>query len=661
MDFNFSNQENFEYLSTKKLGFIYNYIQTVVPFVYDNSLTLFDLLKKLVDYSNEIGKRNNDLANTFADLVKYVNKSEEEQITFINNFVAKLRSEFEDWKNEYNQKYTEFTQEQINNYNAFVQRIETALQDFETRINKMVADFQDQVNTQETNFETTINQKQTKYETDTTNQIQAWQIEIDNMFEQIREMVTTINNEYNTKFNDFEDTINTTLETNNQQLFNLIQSNTQEIYREIEDAKTQINDKISTTNLQPLVDQEIEKYLNDGSVADALKNNYGSIIRITYWDTNTPPTIISDEPVYHYNPDTKVLTDCTNGNIVPILQNSIYMYNGYVYVSEVVLPSIDFNAEEILNINLTYSEFHGHSGNGKILVQTKTDGKTLNIIDLVNKTSENISLQNTFYKDTSKINYSNIGITNDKSYLYYFNSGTQKIYQKDLKTDVETEYQSSTNNIMMCYVDNDNRLITYTSSGIYKLQRGEQSVTIPFVSGYAYISSMFEDSNYYYGYDANGADRKVVVHIIDKETFTYVKNISLNNGKSPIGAYYDSIVSGFYDSENNINNFFYYDKDINKTVLTNGNLVDNAIFYWNGYYYYYEFGSTTSVKVYSDFINNELQNLVYENVINVYTSYVPFYNYLCNTNNTNGYYVNEIQTPRSQNLVEISYQRKEGE
>ena len=49
------NDNNYVLLPQVKIGFIYNNIQTVVPFVLDESLDVYNLLKKLVDYCNELG------------------------------------------------------------------------------------------------------------------------------------------------------------------------------------------------------------------------------------------------------------------------------------------------------------------------------------------------------------------------------------------------------------------------------------------------------------------------------------------------------------------------------------------------------------------------------------------------------------------------------
>lgn len=640
MDFN-----NFDYLTINRLGYIHNYIQSVVPFVYDQSLDLFALLRKLVDYANEIGKRNNDLASTFDNLVDYVNESEQKQVEFINKFVAQMRSEFEAWKTLYNQKYNEFTQEQINNYNNFVTKTEKALADFEENINTLYTNFKNDINTQEANFESNITNKQTQYETETTNQINAWKTEIDSLIADIQSTVNSISAEYNTRFNNFETQTNNSLTQYNTELNNLITEKNTEINNRITQAINDINQSISEVNLQPMVETEVKKLIKSGEMTEALENLYGSIIRITYWDTNTPPTVQADIPVYHYNPDTATLTNCVTNTVVPLLKNSIYVYNGYVYISEV---EKNFKYEGTNNNNTYKLSYINKSTyiDGYLIFLPSSSGENIIIFD-----KDNNNVFNQIIRDNGQIAYiTKYTIFNDK---FYFITSNNYFYEYNFKTKTLTNLCVYTRNYGGNFLFiNENEFYIISGQSCYKFTSLTDTAPTMFyitnsdilISNIVLINRTLHIVTYYYSTKSN----YYVTYNLDTQEKTRTE---MSN--SVINTYVDS---GYLHY---INNKFYF-------TYKNGiyNITDNVEVENNeGYFFNNSINSyTENTFNYNDIQDNKIVTLwnteLEHAVSNSNVAFAP-YTYLRYYASNNTYYIykfNNIET-----LHEIAYQRKEAE
>ena len=117
------NDNNYVLLPQVKIGFIYNQIQTVVPFVLDESLDTYNLLRKLVDYCNELGARSNELQYILKDLVDFLNNKLNEQKDYINNFLENLHQEWLDYKQSLEDKY-----------DAFTKQVDTLFEQYKTQI-----------------------------------------------------------------------------------------------------------------------------------------------------------------------------------------------------------------------------------------------------------------------------------------------------------------------------------------------------------------------------------------------------------------------------------------------------------------------------------------------------------------------------------------------
>lgn len=321
------NDNNYILLPQVKIGFIYNHIQTVVPFVLDESLDVYNLLKKMVDYCNELGARSNELQYILKDLVEFLNNKLNEQRDYINDFLPKLYQEWLNYKDSLENRYDEFTT-----------KVDELFETYKAQIRD---EYNSELANIRTNNETLYNALKTLLDnkiTELTNYANNIEPNIDDYIDEkdqaIKELITNFQNE----FTEYQKTVNNDLIELGDTLTELINTNEQNVVNQINTKTTEIINTLSNVNMEELVDNKLNSYDSE-ELSDLFTNLYGSLIRITYMDTNTPPTVVSETPIYHYNPTTNVLTDCTTGNEVPLLNESLYLYEGRIFY-----PSFEANS-----------------------------------------------------------------------------------------------------------------------------------------------------------------------------------------------------------------------------------------------------------------------------------------------------------------------------
>lgn len=314
------NDNNYILLPQVKIGFIYNNIQTVVPFVLDESLDVYNLLKKLVDYCNELGARSNELQYILKDLVEFLNNKLNDQRDYINNFLTNLHQEWLEYKASLEDRYDEFT-------TKVDELFETYKNQIRDEYNSELANIRTNNDTLYNNLKKLLDDK-IKELTDYANNIEP---NIDNYIDEkdqvIRELITNFQNE----FTEYQKTVNNDLIELGDTLTELINTNEQNVINQINSKTQEILNTLSNVNMQELVNEKLDSY-SDEELAELFKNLYGSIITITYMDTNTPPAVTGTTPIYHYNPTTNVLTDCTTGSAIPLNENSIYLFENRVFL-----------------------------------------------------------------------------------------------------------------------------------------------------------------------------------------------------------------------------------------------------------------------------------------------------------------------------------------
>lgn len=429
------NDNNYILLPQVKIGFIYNHIQTVVPFVLDESLDTYNLLRKLVDYCNDLGARSNELQYILKDLVDFLNNKLNDQRDTINEFLTNLNQEWLDYKASLEGKYGEFTTKVDELFDQYKNQIRD-------EYNSELANIRTNNETLYNNLKTLLDNKITEL----TNYANGIEGNVDSYIDEkdqaIRELITNFQNE----FTEYQKTVNNELIELGNTLTQLINTNEQNVVNQINTKTTEIINSLSNVNMEELVSEKLNTYDSE-ELSGLFSNLYGSLIRITYMDTNTPPSVVSETPIYHYNPDTGVLTDCTTGNEVPLLSESLYLYEGRIFTT--VIDNV--------------------------------------LIDITGK-------------------YMYVGYNLKKDKLLTRDEDTGKIYLYDFENEenIDTNFvlnieQYPRNDNFLCIYDEEKNIIIFTSNGITYVTKDNNVTEVPKIinDNFSMISSDSEKIYYY--------------------------------------------------------------------------------------------------------------------------------------------------------------------
>ena len=598
------NDNNYVLLPQVKIGFIYNNIQTVVPFVLDESLDVYNFLRKLVDYCNELGARSNELQYILKDLVEFLNNKLNEQKDYINNFLENLHQEWLDYKDSLENRYDEFTTK--------VDEL------FETYKNQIREEYNSELANIRTNNDTLYNALKTLLDnkiTELTNYANGIEGNIDDYIDEkdqaIKELITNFQNE----FTEYQKTVNNDLIELGDTLTELINTNEQNVINQINTKTTEILNSLSNVNMEELIGEKLNSYDSE-ELSDLFSNLYGSLIRITYMDTNTPPTVVSETPIYHYNPDTGVLTDCTTGNEALILSNSLYLYNGRLFY-----PLIDIMSREV-----DTSE--------------KKDNKTLNLVGY----NEDLTVALLMSNDENAILYKLDTIQNK-----IFNTGVtlngDLNYHNFIAMFHEDIYYTHLNNL---YKYNNETKI-FETVDISSINTENEDVYVSVCNDNLYL---FINEHKLYRYDNN--------------TFTYIMTTKEQNNQVLDDT--NGYIVGRYGLRIN-----YYDNDLT-LIKSVGNLNGNAItqnnktyfindkysIYNDNYYqdgYYKKFINGIVMQVFNNKVNiGILKNDGLEIIKSMSLSFNQFYTF---TLNGKVYTSNMKEIVLVNKLQEIPYQRSD--
>ena len=467
------NDNNYVLLPQVKIGFIYNNIQTVVPFVLDESLDTYNLLRKLVDYCNELGARSNELQYILKDFVEFLNNKLNEQKDYINTFLETLHQEWLDYKQSLENKYDDFTNQ-----------VDTLFEQYKAQIreeyNTELANIRTNNETLYNNLKNLIDEKITEL----TNYANSIEPNIDNYIDEkdqvIKELITNFQNE----FTEYQKTVNNELVELGNTLTQLINTNEQSVINQINTKTQEIVNSLDNVNMQQLVNEKLESYDSE-ELSDLFTNLYGTLIRITYMNTDTPPSVVSETPVYHYNPDTGVLTDCTTGNEAPLLSESLYLYANRLFVPNVnlkYLKTIDTNWYQ--SSNLFYNDEFcaltmNSSGNTLFIYNHKTNEVLYNQVLVAPDGSLQYIGKATFGNDT-----------------FYYMGSDYEIFSINLKTKEHKYLATGPYTDAMIFYDNKILLISGNCKALdlttleitdYSNVSNRSLNVIPFIDNYYYL------------------------------------------------------------------------------------------------------------------------------------------------------------------------------
>lgn len=487
-------ENNFILIPRADIGYIYNYVQNVVPFVYDESLDMWVLLKKLITYCNEMGERSNELNHLMKKLVDYLNDELERQRQYINNFLTALYSEWVQYKKELEERYDNFTKEidrlfeeyktkileeynkeitnirnkneelyqalvtlvnnKINELNSYVNKLEADMnnreEEYERVINELVRSYSEEFN----KYQEEIQEKQEEYN-------KLLQAEIDSNTTDLNTKIETIKNEYNTKLN----------ETSTR------------ILEEIRSKSQEIEESLNEINLEPLVKKKLVEMNQNNELTETLDNIFGTIIYLYSLNGNLEK-IDNPTPLYDYNTENDILTDLTTLEQVPINMNSLYIYQGRVFYGyhKEVQNDVSFNPNlgsysTFMCLGSTIDKrYYYFSAGGS------TDLTEFDSIDKTFRTIKNISLL--AYGTTIKGN--TLFVTNDRKIMYYITSSNRLAKcSLDSPSIYETIYNNAVNQL---YVVGENVYLTYNNY-CYKIPLNDIDNATNY-SGVAYQGNM---------------------------------------------------------------------------------------------------------------------------------------------------------------------------
>ena len=492
------NDNNYVLLPQVKIGFIYNNIQTVVPFVIDESLDVYNLLRKLVDYCNELGARSNELQYILKDLVDFLNNKLNEQKDYINNFLINLQQEWLDYKQSLEDKYDDFTNQ-----------VDTLFEQYKTQIRD---EYNSELDNIRTNNETLYNNLKEILDdkiTELTNYANSIETNIDNYIDEkdqaIKELITNFQNE----FTEYQKTVNNELIELGDTLTELINTNEQNVIDEINTKTQEIVTSLGNVNMEQLVNDKLNSYDSE-ELSDLFTNLYGSLIRITYMNTDTPPTVASETPIYHYNPTTNVLTDCTTGNEVPLLSESLYLYEGRLFV-----PIID---NELITITGRYFYVGYNVKKDKLLLRDIDTGK--------------IYLYNFESEENTDTNF----VLNREQYPHSFN--------------------------FLCIYDEEKNIIVFTSNGITYVAKDNNVTEVTKINNdnFSMISSDGEKIYYYEEgnlctFNADYTDKNIITTKITTGTCLlvgyYNNNYVISSTNTSSNSPYNDVSIALFDNEFN--------------------------------------------------------------------------------------------------------------
>ena len=262
-----------------KMKRFHAWVQTIVPFVYDNSLSFYEVIGKMAEYLNEIRDRQNQLSGLYDSLVAWCNNAIAEQTDFIQKFTDNLRAE-----------WNQFSEDMKNQFKELSDEINQELSDFETKIQQ-----------QQNAFETKIN-----------GQIETWQNEWNAYKTNLNEAWSNYQNTLNTAWANYQDNINT----------------------EWSDVQNEIDNYFANLDVHTELQSIISQMLTNGQLAQIISENLGTLIHLTSITSEPETSEIGD--VYYNSTDKNFYIKDTNStwSIINYTDNYIFEYNQILYDKE---------------------------------------------------------------------------------------------------------------------------------------------------------------------------------------------------------------------------------------------------------------------------------------------------------------------------------------
>lgn len=254
--------------------------QKVLPLVYDNSLSYYEVLCKAVNKLNETIDAQNALSDDFANLKETL---ETEIETFEGN-INTLVNDFTDSITKKVEEIDETVTSEVAKMETFIVTLQSEYTQFKSDINSEITTFESTVNSKISTFETTVNKEISTFESTVNNQITTFENTVNTNFStlesnlkgEISALETTLQGNIDTSVSILQTTINSAVAEMKSQITSEISS----IDTEFETLETSLKSEV-TTYLQNYdyttdINNKIQSLYDDGSL------NTGNLLNVKY-------------------------------------------------------------------------------------------------------------------------------------------------------------------------------------------------------------------------------------------------------------------------------------------------------------------------------------------------------------------------------------------
>lgn len=299
--------------------YFYVWVQHVEPFVYDNSLTIYEQMGKMVVYLNEMNARMNKLSSLYDSLVDYTNASIQEQVKFINEWVAQIRKEWTDYKTQLNKEWEEYKENLNREWEEYKQEVDKKIEDFinrieeewstyKTQLNKEWEDYKKAMESWKQGVEEDFNEWKTNLETQWSTykrENEEWKSSLTEEWNQYQETVNQDIQDYKDGLNGEWDTYKTNLDREWEEYktglngeWDTYKNN---LNQEWEEKKEYIDNYFANLDVTAEVKANIEELYNSGKLEEILKDIFPSVVTLNKMTDNVQDLVESSDEVVYQN------------------------------------------------------------------------------------------------------------------------------------------------------------------------------------------------------------------------------------------------------------------------------------------------------------------------------------------------------------------------
>ena len=281
------------------------WVQTIVPFVYDNSLSFYEVIGKMAEYLNGMRDRQNQLSGLYDSLVAWCNDAIAEQTDFIQKFTSDLREEWNQFSEDMKNQFKELS---------------------------------DEINQELTNFENKIQKQQNAFESKINGQIETWQNEWD-----------TYQSNLTNEWDDYQTNLSNSWNTYQQNLNKAWEDYQSNLNNEWNDTQNYIQNYFSNLDITTEITSIFNEMLSNGELEEIISKNLGTLIHLV--SVTEKPSGVPVGSVYYNSTEKKFYVKTgqydNNWREIEYTNNYLFDYNHTLYTLEQIKNINYFNENKI--------------------------------------------------------------------------------------------------------------------------------------------------------------------------------------------------------------------------------------------------------------------------------------------------------------------------